>query len=189
MQLNKKISGLPSHTTTTRNQPISLILVGTAYMDQETMPSRGRLLIFKLNAKECRIELLKQVNLQGSIQAISTLRENHKFLVLGQNNRVSLFNFALCYGPDIQLTKLDSKVSGAYVQCIKTIGDQIVVGDILKGVIIFDLKEGRQQKFTLQDGPSSGQVNTWVNDILILSKNKYMIMDHMRNIFVFERNM
>ena len=75
------------------------------------------------------------------------------------------------------------------MQCIKTIGDQIIVGDVLKGLLVLDLKEGRQSKFTLVEGPSSGQVNTWVNDILILSKTKYMVMDHSRNIFVFERNL
>ena len=87
------------------------------------------------------------------------------------------------------MNKLDSKVSGAYVQCIRTAGDQVIVGDILKGVMIFDLKEGRQSKFSLVEGPASGQVNTWVNDILVIAPNKYLVTDHMRNIFVFERNM
>jgi hypothetical protein len=30
-------------------------LIGTAYIEEETMPSKGRLLIFKVNPKECRI--------------------------------------------------------------------------------------------------------------------------------------
>jgi hypothetical protein len=72
---------------------------------------------------------------------------------------------------------------------MRTVGSQVIVGDILKGIIVFDVVEGRQGKVTLQEGPSSGQVNTWVNDILVLSPNKYMVMDHMRNIFVFERNL
>jgi len=61
--------------------------------------------------------------MQGSIQAIATMGENHKFLVIGQNNSISLYNFALSISQDIMLMKLDSKVSGAYVQCIKTIDD------------------------------------------------------------------
>ena len=66
---------------------------------------------------------MKSIDASGSVQAIGTLRENHKFLVLGQNNKLSLFNFVLVHGPDVVLTKLDSKVSGTYVQCIKTSGD------------------------------------------------------------------
>lgn len=110
-----------SHTTTSRPQAHKLILVGTAYLDQEPMPSRGRLLIFKLDPKECKIHLLKDINLQGGIQAVQTLRDNHPFLVLGQNNRVSLFSFGLNHNLDVTLTKLDSKVAGAYVQCIATV--------------------------------------------------------------------
>jgi hypothetical protein len=55
--------------------------------------------------------------------------------------------------------------------------------------MVFDLKEGRQAKFTLVEGPSSGQVNTWVNDILVLSPSKYLVVDNHRNIFVFQRNL
>lgn len=95
----------------------------------------------------------------------------------------------MCQDKEVVLTKLDSKVSGAYVQTIKTIGDQVIVGDILKGIMVFDLKEGRQAKFTLAEGPSSGQVNTWVNDILVLSPSKYLVVDNHRNIFVFHRNL
>lgn len=88
IQMDKKLS-----QTNSRNQQVTLILVGTAYMDQGPMPSRGRLLIFKLHTKECRLELLKEMDLQGSVQAISSLRENHKFLTIGQNNKVSLYSF------------------------------------------------------------------------------------------------
>lgn len=55
--------------------------------------------------------------------------------------------------------------------------------------MVFDLVEGRNSKFNLTEGPSSGQVNSWVNDILILSRDKYLAVDHSRNIFIFKRNL
>lgn len=65
----------------------------------------------------------------------------------------------------------------------------MVVGDIVKGLMVFDLVEGRNSKFSLSEGPSSGQVNSWVNDILILASDKYLVVDHSRNIFIFKRNL
>lgn len=94
---------------------MNLILVGTAYLDNESMPSKGRLLIFNLHSTECKLELLKQVDLAGSIQAIGTLRDNHRFLVLGQNNKVSLFSFGIDHLRQVSVQKLDSKVSGSFV--------------------------------------------------------------------------
>ena len=32
-------------------------------------------------------------------------------------------------------------------------------------------------------------MNIWVNEILILSKSKYMVMDKEKNIFILERNL
>ena len=66
-----------------RFEPAKLLFVGTAFLDAETMPSKGRLLIFQVNTKENRLELLKEIDLSGSVQALSSLRENHKFLVVG----------------------------------------------------------------------------------------------------------
>ena len=59
----------------------------------------------------------------------------------------------------------------------------------MKGVMVFDIKEGRQGKVNLIEGPSSSMINIWVNEILILSKSKYMIMDKEKNIFILERNL
>jgi hypothetical protein len=125
----------------------------------------------------------------GSIQAMATLRENHKYLVLGINNRVILYSLNLKHGNSFDIIAHDSKVSGTFAQCMKTIDFQIVVGDIMKGLMVFDVKEGRQGKVTLVEGPSSCQMNIWVNEILILSKSKYMVMDKEKNIFILERNL
>lgn len=105
------------------------------------MPSKGRLLIFRIDQKDCRIHLVHQMKVQGSIQALATLRENHKFLALGINNRIHLYTLNLKHGHNFDLIQHDSKVSGTFIQTIKTMENQIIVGDIMKGVIIFDVKE------------------------------------------------
>ena len=72
---------------------------------------------------------------------------------------------------------------------MKTVENQIVVGDMMKGIMVFDVKEGRQNKVALCEGPSSCQINVWVNEILILSRDKYLVLDRDKNIFIFQRNM
>ena len=153
------------------------------------MPSRGRLLIFKISPKDCRMQLVHELKTPGSIQCMATLKENHKYLALGINNRVILYSLNLKHGNSFDIISHDSKVSGTFAQCMKTIDSQIVVGDIMKGVMVFDVKEGRQGKIQLVEGPSSCQMNIWVNEILILSKNKYMVMDKEKNIFILGRNL
>jgi len=59
----------------------------------------------------------------------------------------------------------------------------------MKGIIVFDLKEHRNNKVLLVEGPSSPHSNIWVNDILILAENRYLVVDKEKNVLVFERNM
>ena len=163
--------------------------MGTAFADGDTMPSRGRLLIFRVDPKECRLELVHTMATPGSVQAMTTLKANHKYLALGLNNRVILYTLNLRHGNHFDLIEHDSKVSGTFVQCMQAVDSQIVVGDIMKGVMVFDVKEGRQSKVTLAEGPSSSQMNIWVNEILVLTKTKYMVLDREKNIFILQRNM
>ena len=71
------------------------------------------------------------------------------------NNRVILHTFNMRHGNHFDLSEQDSKVSGTFAQCMKVIENQIVVGDIMKGIMVFDVKEGRQNKVALCEGPSS----------------------------------
>jgi hypothetical protein len=158
IQIDKKVSGAvgtSAQGSSQRNQPSIFVLIGTAYIDEETMPSRGRLLIFKVNPKDCRMQLVHELKTPGSIQTMATLKENHKYLAVGINNRVILYSLNLKHGNTFDMISHDSKVSGTFAQCMKTIDCQIVVGDIMKGVMVFDVKEGRQGKVSLVEGPSS----------------------------------
>jgi hypothetical protein len=67
VEITKRIQTHQSHVSTVRNQELRLILVGTAYLDAEAMPSRGRLLVFSLDVKDYKLSLIKKVDLQGSI--------------------------------------------------------------------------------------------------------------------------
>lgn len=67
----------------------------------------------------------------------------------------------------------------------------------MKGLIVFDVKEqamlahsrGTAARATLSEGPSSPHCNVWVNDVLILAANRYLVVDKERNILIFERQM
>lgn len=59
----------------------------------------------------------------------------------------------------------------------------------MKGIIIFDLKELKNNNVILMEGPSSPQSNIWVNDILVLAENRYLVVDKEKNIIVFEREL
>ena len=110
-------------------------------------------------------------------------------MVLAINNRIDLYQFNLRYGDTFDLIQQDSRIAGTYIQTIKTIEKQIVVGDLMKGIIILDVKEQRNNKVSLSEGPSSTHSNVWVNDVLIMAKNRYLVVDKERNILIFERKM
>ena len=59
----------------------------------------------------------------------------------------------------------------------------------MKGIIIFDLKEQRNNNVVLMEGPCSPHSNIWVNDILVLAENRYLVVDKEKNIIVFEREL
>lgn len=97
-----------------------------------------------------------------------------------------MYSLNLKHGHKFEIEFLDSKLGGSFIQVIKTLNNQVVVGDIMNGVCVFDLVEGRQNKVTLQ-GPCSSHLNIWVNDIVILSKSQYLVADKLHNIFILER--
>ena len=50
------------------------------------MPTKGRVLIFKVQPQLYRLQLVHQTEKNGSIQQVATLGENHKYLVLAVNS-------------------------------------------------------------------------------------------------------
>lgn len=119
---------------------------------------------------------------------MATLGENHKYLVLAVNNRLDLLQFNLRLGENFDLSLLDSKAAGSLLNVVKTVGHQVLAGDIMKGLTVFDVREIRNQ-VELWEGPSSPQSNIWVNDIVILSPSKYLVCDKERNLIIFERKL
>lgn len=74
--------------------------------------------------------------------------------MLGVNNRLDLMQFNLRPGDFFDLSLLDSKPAGSLLNVIKTVDNQVLAGDIMKGLTIFDVKEIRNQ-VELWEGPSS----------------------------------
>ena len=60
------------------------LLIGTAFLDpEETIPSRGRLLMLDADS----MELVQEFTVEGSLQSI-LVSDRNKFLILGVNNQI-----------------------------------------------------------------------------------------------------
>mmetsp|Transcript_19263 Transcript_19263/g.32822 ORF Transcript_19263/g.32822 Transcript_19263/m.32822 type:complete len:332 (-) Transcript_19263:419-1414(-) len=170
-----------------RTQAATFVLAGTAFIDEKTIPSKGRLLVFRVNAKDCKLELVHEVVHQGSIQQLETARENHKYLLMGANNQVLLYSLNLKHGGQFDLRFHDSKICGQFVQVLKVVEDQVIVGDIMNGVMMVDIKEKRHDQVSLTEGPCSSQINIWVNEVIVMSRARILVVDKQSNIFIMER--
>ena len=61
---------------------------------------------------------------------------------------------------------------------------------MIKGLTIFDVKEHpRTGQAELVEGPSSPQSNIWINNMLVLSNSRFLVIDKEMNLLVFERNL
>lgn len=115
---------------------------------------------------------------------------NHKYLVVAVNNRVDLYQFNLRLGEQFDIFLHSSKPAGSFLQVLRTVDNQIIAGDIMKGLTVFDVKEHpRNNQVELIEGPSSPHSNIWINDVLILSQSRYLVVDKEKNIIIFERHM
>ena len=125
LHVQKQVSGTESkgaYGGSNRFVAHSYIVVGTAYLQaEETMPTKGRVLIFKVQPQLYRLQLVHQTEKNGSIQQVATLGENHKYLVLAVNNRLDLLQFNLRLGENFDLSLLDSKAAGSLLNVVKTV--------------------------------------------------------------------
>ena len=65
--------------------------------------------------------------------------------------------------------------------------EQIIIGDIMQGVSVLDVKEinsGNQTKVSLLEGPSSPYCTLWVTDLIILTPTRYLVTDQEGNIIM-----
>jgi hypothetical protein len=85
-----------------------LVLIGTCYIDlNESIPKKGRLLIFNIDSVSLRLNLVHMIRLEGSVMAIQTLKDDHKYLVLGINNQTRVFAFNMKNAMGVPEIKLD----------------------------------------------------------------------------------
>lgn len=67
--------------------------------------------------------------------------EGGRYLIVGVNQEVRVYQVAVLPGPNFSLTLVDKKVKGTFVTDIKIVGNTVFVGDILRSVTVFELKE------------------------------------------------
>ncbi|CDW78610.1 dna damage-binding protein 1 [Stylonychia lemnae] len=180
-QFNKK-----NHPTTLsiKNQSV-LVAIGTAYLDlEEQFPSKGRLIIFEIDftRKKAVERHIEQIN--GSVQSISTLREDNKYLLLGVNLEVHLYSVTQ-RGQEIRLALLQQIAVGTCIQEIKVVNNTVVVGDIMRAIYTFDFKEQKQNKMLCESAHSNHSI--WTNCVITLSNSHFMVFDKEANVFVIQK--
>ena len=62
-------------------------------------------------------------------------------MVVGVNYEVQFFKFEAQPGPHFKLTFISSAVRNTFIQDIKTVGNTVFVGDLMRAVSVYELKE------------------------------------------------
>ena len=75
--------------------------------------------------------------------SIQTIKEDHKFLVLGINNSLRLYTFISKSTGDFKVDLVQQKEYGTLISDIKVVQNTIAVGDLQKAIMIYEFKDSR----------------------------------------------
>lgn len=68
------------------------VAIGSMFLDvEETYPTKGRILIYELDCRSNKLHSRHIENISGSVQAISIMKEDASYLVVGVNNEMQLY--------------------------------------------------------------------------------------------------
>ena len=98
-----------------------MVFLSVQVKPEEQIPSQGRLILLDADS----FDLIQEYQVAGSLQAITTTNEN-KYLVLGINNQIEVYDFASMlptFRNDQVLKKgkldlMDRRISGTFIQSI-----------------------------------------------------------------------
>lgn len=119
--------------------------------------------------------------------SIQTLKEDHKYLVLGINNSLKLYTFIAKSSGDFKVEFMQSKEYGTLINDIKVVQNTIAIGDLQKAIMIYEFKESRSQNNKCLTESAHANETMWVNKILALNPYQFMAFDIDRNVFIYER--
>ncbi|KAI6206956.1 hypothetical protein M3Y94_00974300 [Aphelenchoides besseyi] len=114
-------------------------VVGTAYVDpMESEVKLGRVLVFSYDDKTSKMRLVQEKEVKGAVLAVETL---HNKLVCAINSSVRLF--AWTNANDLRLESTCFNFTTALH--MKTKGDMILVGDLIRSVVMLSYKHAENQ--------------------------------------------
>lgn len=158
-----------------------VLIVGTAFSIEEYEPTKGRLLVFDLDLDR-RVRLLTQRDVKGSVYTIATLDGK---ILAGIGSKVQLFKW-VPHEDALSAPELQPETS--YKGCIlalyiKTHGDFVVVGDLMRSVTLLHY---RSVDGSLEEVARDYNAN-YMRAVEALDDDHYLGCEDLGNIFVLRR--
>lgn len=115
--------------------------MGTSFVDNEPFPTKGRIIILKINSRSRRLKVRHIENVNGSVNALEMMGAESKYLVAGIHNELHFFTLTAATAKTFKLTLNSKSFKNTCIQDIKVVNNTIFVGDLMKSVTVFDIKE------------------------------------------------
>lgn len=156
--------------------PETYYIVGTCMVNaEEPEPKNGRILVFQWT--EQKLNLVVDKEIKG---APYTLCEFNNKLLAAINSKVRLFEFT----KDRELVNECSVYNTVVALHLKTKGDFILVGDIMRSLSLLNYKP---MEMTLEEIARDFQPN-WVSAIEILDDDHFLGAENYYNLFVCQKD-
>lgn len=151
-------------------------VVGTCYINaEEPEPKLGRLLVFQW--KDQRLMSISEKEIKGCPYALSEF--NGKLLAC-INSTVRLYEFT----KDRELHNECSNYNNIVALMMKTKGDFVLVGDIMRSMILLNYK---QMEMNLEEIARDFQPN-WMAAVEILDDDNFLAAENSFNLFVCQKD-
>ncbi|EGD72266.1 hypothetical protein PTSG_00286 [Salpingoeca rosetta] len=158
-------------------------IIGTAFVDPtETQPSRGRILISKLENKK-EIAIVHECEAAGSVYCLTKMcGKDTDDLVAGINNQVVHFKYDAT-GQDAakKLRAVSGNQNFGAVVSLDSCDDIVLVGDMLNAVFVM---QKAQDKLQLVAG---SQTANWVSSCALVNETVFLVASHAHSLSVCQR--
>ncbi|EDR24200.1 DNA damage-binding protein, putative [Entamoeba dispar SAW760] len=164
-----------------------MFVIGTAFAKpNEVEPSSGRILIVQI--KDGKLEIVFEKDVNGAVYSIKTLLK--KYLAMSIEKKLVIFEYQRIITNGEFEVKLQEKGScnvkliGLYV---KTMGNKILVGDLMKSISVYSFDNNGNNKNCLNE-VSRDFYASYTTAIEFVDENCYLSSDSNSNLLVFNTN-
>ena len=156
---------------------IAYYIVGTAFnFPYEEEPTSGRLLAFQVS--EGRLELVYETDVSG---AVYSMKNFNSMIVCSINATIALY----CIDTDNGFTIVGTHYGSVLSLMLKTKGDFVLVGDLLKSVVLLNYQKDKPKPFVeiAQDFDSK-----WMLALEFIDDDSFLGCENFRNLFTLIKN-